>query len=245
MSTASRPCSRLALSSQRELVARFHPPINDIGTDTGNAPVLRDMPNPTGHPGARVAELQRSAYPGLGPLQLGMTPPPAFDQALAVARAGVGKRRQRTGGRRHRSHREQPSRRLPARDAAPSTTSAPVYLDAGLGAAVAGLAFNGHPDQRLPNTLHGSFPGVSGRALLAAAAEGMAAAVGSACHSEHDAVSGVLAAMGVDAAPAAGAVRLSVGRMTTADEIERAATGLVPPGDGCERDDTRALRRVV
>jgi cysteine desulfurase len=51
--------------------------------------------------------------------------------------------------------------------------------------------------------------------------------VGSACHSEHDAVSGVLAAMGADAARAAGAVRLSVGRMTTPAEIERAVTGLV------------------
>lgn len=39
--------------------------------------------------------------------------------------------------------------------------------------------------------------------------------MGSACHSEHDAVSGVVFAMGVDAAQAAGAVRLSVGRMTT------------------------------
>jgi cysteine desulfurase len=51
--------------------------------------------------------------------------------------------------------------------------------------------------------------------------------VGSACHSEHDAVSGVLAAMGADAARAAGAVRLSVGRMTTPEEVERAAVGLI------------------
>ena len=31
---------------------------------------------------------------------------------------------------------------------------------------VEGLALNGHPQQRLPNTLHVSFPGVSGRDLL-------------------------------------------------------------------------------
>lgn len=94
-------------------------------------------------------------------------------------------------------------------------------------AAIPGLQLNGHPEQRLPNTLHVSFPGVSGRLLLAEVADVLAASVGSACHSEHDAVSGVLAAMGVDATRATGAVRLSVGRMTSADEIHRAAKGLV------------------
>ncbi|MEO8654262.1 MAG: cysteine desulfurase family protein [Ramlibacter sp.] len=96
-----------------------------------------------------------------------------------------------------------------------------------LSAAVPDLRLNGHPEHRLPNTLHVSFPGVSGRALLAQAADVVAASVGSACHSEHDAVSGVLAAMGADAARAAGAVRLSVGRMTTPEEVERAAAGLI------------------
>jgi len=96
-----------------------------------------------------------------------------------------------------------------------------------LAAAVPGLRLNGHAEYRLPNTLHVSFPGVSGRRLLDEAADSVAASVGSACHSEHDAVSGVLAAMGADAARAAGAVRLSVGRMTTPDEVGRAAQGLV------------------
>ncbi len=100
-------------------------------------------------------------------------------------------------------------------------------LHQALAQGVPGLALNGHPEARLPNTLHVSFPGVSGRALLDAAAEVVAASVGSACHSEHDAVSGVLAAMSVDAGRARGAVRLSVGMMTTDDEIERAAAGLV------------------
>ena len=93
-------------------------------------------------------------------------------------------------------------------------------------AAIPGLQLNGHPEQRLPNTLHVSFPGVSGRLLLAEVAEVLAASVGSACHSEHDAVSGVLAAMGVDATRAIGAVRLSVGRMTTSDEVHDAAKSL-------------------
>lgn len=95
-----------------------------------------------------------------------------------------------------------------------------------LQSAVPGLLLNGHPDERLPNTLHVSFPRVSGRALLGAVADVVAASVGSACHSEHDAVSGVLAAMGADAARAAGAVRLSVGRGTTLGDVERSAEAL-------------------
>ena len=99
-------------------------------------------------------------------------------------------------------------------------------LHARLATGISDLVLNGHPEHRLPNTLHVSFPGVSGRALLAAA-DTVAASVGSACHSEDDAVSGVLAAMGVNTARAVGAVRLSVGRMTAAEEIDRAADALV------------------
>jgi len=94
-----------------------------------------------------------------------------------------------------------------------------------LAVGVPGLILNGHPQQRLPNTLHVSFPGVSGRDLLAASE--VAASVGSACHSDADAVSGVLAAMGCDPARARGAVRLSVGFPTSAREIDLAASSLV------------------
>ncbi|HEU5296220.1 MAG TPA: cysteine desulfurase family protein [Burkholderiaceae bacterium] len=100
-------------------------------------------------------------------------------------------------------------------------------LHARLDAGVPGLLLNGHPEHRLPNTLHVSFPGISGRDLLAQTADTVAASVGSACHSEREAVSGVLAAMGFDSARAAGAVRLSVGRTTTTDEVDRAAAALV------------------
>lgn len=93
--------------------------------------------------------------------------------------------------------------------------------------AIPDLALNGHAEERLPNTLHVSFPGVTGRRLLEQARDVVAASLGSACHSEHDAVSGVLAAMGVPAARAAGAVRLSVGWMTTADEVDHAASALI------------------
>jgi cysteine desulfurase len=95
-----------------------------------------------------------------------------------------------------------------------------------LAAEVPGLLLNGHAEYRLPNTLHVSFPGVSGRELLAVCADAVSASVGSACHSHGDTVSGVLAAMGCDAARARGAVRLSVGRFTTAQEIASAAAAL-------------------
>lgn len=95
-----------------------------------------------------------------------------------------------------------------------------------LAAGVPGLLLNGHPEQRLPNTLHVSFPGVSGRDLLAATPK-VAASVGSACHSDADAVSGVLAAMACSASRARGAVRLSVGFPTTGKDVDAAAACLV------------------
>lgn len=100
-------------------------------------------------------------------------------------------------------------------------------LHAALEDGVPGLRLNGHPERRLPNTLNVSFPGVSGRALLQAASADVAASVGSACHSDGDAVSGVLAAMGADSARAAGAVRLSVGMMTDETEVDHAARALI------------------
>ena len=99
-------------------------------------------------------------------------------------------------------------------------------LHARLDSEIPGLALNGDRDERLPNTLNLSFPGVSGRDLLARTLE-IAASVGSACHEEADAVSGVLGAMGVSAERARGAVRLSLGAPTTDAEITAAADALI------------------
>jgi cysteine desulfurase len=98
---------------------------------------------------------------------------------------------------------------------------------------VPGLALNGHPRQRLPNTLNVSFPRTSGRDLLSAVNRDVAASVGSACHSESAAVSGVLAAMGLDSHRATGAVRLSVGLFTTESEIRHAARALATGWRAC------------
>jgi len=85
------------------------------------------------------------------------------------------------------------------------------------------VRLNGHPTERLPNTLNVSFEGHDGNALLARVPE-IAASTGSACHSGRTEPSGVLLAMRLQPDIALGAVRFSLGRWTTADEIERAAT---------------------
>jgi len=92
---------------------------------------------------------------------------------------------------------------------------------------VPGLTLNGHPSQRLPNTLNLSFPDVDGRVLLSLVADRVAASVGSACHEEGDTASGVLGAMGITAEQARGAIRLSLGHPTTRSEIEHVAAILV------------------
>ncbi|MFE1753894.1 cysteine desulfurase family protein [Streptomyces anandii] len=84
---------------------------------------------------------------------------------------------------------------------------------------------NGPEKQRLPNTLNVSVDGIPGHALLAAA-DPVAASTGSACHSGTHTPSPVLTAMGLDPARALGALRLSLGRWTTSEDIETAATAI-------------------
>ncbi len=89
-----------------------------------------------------------------------------------------------------------------------------------------GLVLNGPESERLPSTLNVSFPGISGAELMAGVPE-VAASLGSACHAGQESISPVLAAMGVAAAVARGAVRFSVGRPTTREEVEAAAAMIV------------------
>jgi cysteine desulfurase len=98
-------------------------------------------------------------------------------------------------------------------------------LHANLRSAVPGVVLNGHPEDRLPNTLNVSFPGCDGETLLAGAPS-VAAATGSACHSGRTEPSQVLTAMGLDAQRALAAVRLSLGHDTTTADVGAAATAL-------------------
>jgi cysteine desulfurase len=77
---------------------------------------------------------------------------------------------------------------------------------------------NGHPERCLPNTLNVSFAGRVGAEILAAL-EGVAASTGSACHAGRVELSPVLRAMNVPEHIGKGAVRFSLGRETTADEL--------------------------
>ena len=89
-------------------------------------------------------------------------------------------------------------------------------LESGINARI-----NGHPDKRLPNTLSISFRGVEADRVLASLPT-VAASAGAACHSDRVEVSHVLAAMNVPEEYAMGTLRLTVGRFTTGDEIDRA-----------------------
>jgi cysteine desulfurase len=94
-----------------------------------------------------------------------------------------------------------------------------------LAAAVPGIALVGDPADGLPNTVTVLFPGVSGRALLAAC-PGVLASTGSACHADHEDPSAVLTALGIGRAAALGMVRLSLGRATTEADVDAAADRL-------------------
>jgi cysteine desulfurase len=84
------------------------------------------------------------------------------------------------------------------------------------------VQLNGHRDRRLPNTVNLSITGVRGDDLLAAT-PGIAAATGSACHTGTPEPSPVLLAMRHDPGRALSALRLTLGRWTTRDDIEQAA----------------------
>ncbi|MHB1064652.1 MAG: cysteine desulfurase family protein [Georgenia sp.] len=84
---------------------------------------------------------------------------------------------------------------------------------------------NGHPTERLPNTLNIRIAGAPALALLAEM-PAVAASAGSACHAGRDEPSPVLTAMGLHRQDALCALRLSLGRWTTTREIEAAAAAI-------------------
>ncbi len=81
---------------------------------------------------------------------------------------------------------------------------------------------NGHAMERLPNALNVSIDGVIGEEVLAATPE-IASSTGSACHEGSTEPSAVLLAMGMSHERALGALRLTLGRWSTSEEVEQAA----------------------
>jgi cysteine desulfurase len=96
-------------------------------------------------------------------------------------------------------------------------------FEASLAEGFPGLVRHGHRELRLPNTASVAFPGVDANALLGALAEEVAASACAACHAGATHPSAVLTAMGVDAATAMATVRFSLGRFTTAADVETGA----------------------
>jgi len=82
--------------------------------------------------------------------------------------------------------------------------------------------------ERLPNTVFLAVPGLEGQTLIMALdQQGIAISSGSACGSEHNEPSPVLKAMGVESALALGAVRISLGKDNTEQDIETLTEVLV------------------
>ena len=92
----------------------------------------------------------------------------------------------------------------------------------GLRAKLPAIRLNGHPDNRLPNTLSIGFAGVDADHLLARIGDEVAASAGAACHSGAVSVSAVLKAMHVPPEWARGTLRFSTGRYTTVSEVMKA-----------------------
>ncbi len=81
------------------------------------------------------------------------------------------------------------------------------------------VTLNGHMTERLPNTLSVNFVGRTGAEILAKMPD-VAASTGAACHAGSVSLSPVLAAMGVLQNEGMGAIRFSLGRSTSWEELE-------------------------
>jgi cysteine desulfurase len=111
-------------------------------------------------------------------------------------------------------------------------------LESGLAAAVDGFHRNGPIEQRLPNTANISFPGADAQALLMSLdLSGVCASSGTACASGSFEPSRVLQAMGVEGERLRSAVRFSLGRFTTREEVDAAVRRI--------RDAVQRVRAAV
>jgi cysteine desulfurase len=80
---------------------------------------------------------------------------------------------------------------------------------------------NGHQERRLPNTLNVSFKGIEAEALVATLSKkGICVSSGSACSSKKGERSHTLAAMGLEASFAKGAIRISLGKDNVQEHID-------------------------
>jgi len=98
-------------------------------------------------------------------------------------------------------------------------------LKAGFEKKIRGIKFNGHPEKRVKNTLNYTFPGLAAEAiLLALATKEIYVSSGSACSEGSGEISHVLLAIGLSPEEASSALRFSLGRFNTDEDIDRALT---------------------
>jgi cysteine desulfurase len=84
------------------------------------------------------------------------------------------------------------------------------------------VELNGHPQKRLPNNVNLSFWGIEGEAtLLNLDIEGVCVSTGSACSSESEEPSHVLLAIGLSRETARSSLRMTIGRWTTREQLDR------------------------
>jgi cysteine desulfurase len=99
----------------------------------------------------------------------------------------------------------------------------------GVSARVPEVRLNGHPTQRLPGTCNMCFRHVESESIvLGLDLKGIGVSAGSACTSGNVEPSYVLVAMGLPLDWAMGAVRCSLGRGTTAEDVEYVIESVVP-----------------
>jgi cysteine desulfurase len=97
------------------------------------------------------------------------------------------------------------------------------------------IRLNGHPEQRLCNTLSLSFHNLEANRILEEIGLDVAASAGAACHSDSIDISHVLEAMKVPLEWAKGTLRFTTGRMTTEEEITLAIDVVVRGVEACKR----------
>ena len=107
-------------------------------------------------------------------------------------------------------------------------------LEESLFSGIADLVLNGHPLERLPNTLNVSVPGIDGSAIL----EGLPtlfASTGAACHDRSVKLSHVLSAMGIPPEVGMGTLRLTIGRSNRPGQMDEAARLIIERVKDCRR----------
>ena len=118
-------------------------------------------------------------------------------------------------------------------------------LERGLLRAIPGALLNAAGAPRMDNTLNLQIPGIDAeRLLIALDMQGVSASFGAACQSGATEPSHVLLAMGLTPAEARASLRLSLSRLTTAEEIDRALQ-IIPSAAARIRSAAKAKGTVI